>query len=200
MKKFAIKLFLFVFVLPNMTQAQEHKVQIGMQLGNYYSDPNETNLSFGHNLAFNIDYFLSNRFILTTHINYGKSRYYDESYTNVPEWNVQKDNTNSELFDINACLMFGYKYPITQWMSISGSVGVGSFTHKRTYYWDYNQPQWDPFDRELSITDLAFPVKISLGVIPTKHLEIAFVSGFYYEPDYPIVGLYYGPQISYCFY
>ena len=46
-----------IFVTICTTKAQEYKVQIGVQLGNYYSDLNETNLSFGHNLAFNVDYF-----------------------------------------------------------------------------------------------------------------------------------------------
>lgn len=155
------------------------------------------NLRFGHNLAFNVNYFLSKRFILSTYANYGKSRYYDEINSNTPDWNLQKDSTNADLYDINVGLLIGYKLPLTNWMNISGYIGIGSFTHRREYWWDTGQS--NPGIKERTLTDIAFPVRVCLGFIPYKHLELAFIGGFYFEPDFPVVGLYYGPQVSYQF-
>ncbi len=187
---------IFVILVTNSAQAQKKRVKIGILIGNYYSDFNQKHLKHLRNLSFDISYFLTEHLVLTTHVNYGKSRYFDDISSNAPEFNIQYDNTNAELEDICVGLMLGYKLSFTNWMSLTGSAGIGSYTGIQKFYWNYGGEYPDPIQRQYSMTDIAFPVKLSLGFTPIKSIEIAFASGLYLEPDYPIVGFHYGIQLS----
>jgi hypothetical protein len=143
---------------------------------------------------------------LTAHYNYGKGHYYDDIHTQHPDDKLYLNGTNADLIILNMGLLAGYSLPIIKGVNLTGQIGFSQYIATALYIPDrIYAPDWPlgyiPSNYEETLISAAFPVKFTIGFMPTKYLEIGFAAGFYIEPDYhpAIAGVYYGPQISVLF-
>ncbi|MFA9390035.1 MAG: hypothetical protein ACERKD_09525 [Prolixibacteraceae bacterium] len=187
-----ISTLLILLSLSLMTFAQ---VKLGVQTGRYFAN-NYTNIQPGNNICIEVSHLLQEHLIITTQANYGNSRYFntDTNINNVP---TEEGATNADLSTIHVGLMAGYYTNFSKWFSASAQIGVSTYTQESRYPYQYEEFSYAY--AQSSFTDIAFPVKASLGFSAFKDFEIAFVVGCYIEPDYPIVGFHFGPQINLSF-
>jgi hypothetical protein len=196
------------------SHSQDRKIKISLQggyfnIGNYFH-----NVVPEHNAGMDVSYFLSERFFLTAHFNYGRSRYYDNSATTkIPSylstWEYL-DGTNAEMILNNVGLLAGYCLPVNQYINFTGQIGFSQFIKiakdiptvvysPDEYYEDGTYSFEEQYKRSLAFSgrdfaffSAAFPVKFSMGITPFKQLNIGFAkniefgyaAGFYIEPDF----------------
>jgi hypothetical protein len=194
MKK-KVCLFLLL-LLPIVSFSQNNKFKFGVQSG-FYKGTNYDSIQSGNNIAIEFSGKLSKRFSLTTHVNYGWNRYFESERSNHPEAFLYSDGTNADLFNIHVGIIAGYTINLTENMHITGYSGLSTYTERLTYWWDFGEMIIG--HREYSFTTIAFPVKISIGYLLSKNIELGIAAGFYLEPAYPIVGLHAGPKINFLF-
>lgn len=194
MQKIIISLALVM--MTSILQGQNRLMKIGI-LSGFYKGTNYDSIQSGNNIAIEFSGKLSKRFSLTAHVNYGWNRYFESERSNHPEAFLYSDGTNADLFNIHVGILAGYTITLTENMHITGYAGLSSYTERLTYWWDFGEMIIG--HREYSFTSIAFPVKISIGYLLSKNIELAIAAGFYLEPAYPIVGLHAGPQINFLF-
>ncbi|MDR2409222.1 MAG: hypothetical protein LBE13_14060 [Bacteroidales bacterium] len=208
-------LFMIMFVgISVFSHSQDQKIKISLHggyfnIGNYFH-----NVVPDRNVGMDVSYFLSDRFFLTAHFNYGKSRYYDNSAaTEIPSyvstWEYL-DGTNAEMILNNVGLLAGYCLPVNQYINFAGQIGFSQFIKiakgiptvvysPDKYYEDGTYSFEEQYKRSLAFSSrdqaffsAAFPVKFSIGITPFKQLNIGFAkniefgyaAGFYIEPDF----------------
>lgn len=191
MKKNSI--IIILIILPFINQAQ---IRLGVQTGRYITAPEFQNIKTGNNICFELSQILHNNLIVTSHVNYGKNRYYKSDNIDGDE-QVESDLTNANLETIHVGLMAGYFHSFSKWFNASVQIGVSTYTQINEYPFQFND--YSSSYTNSVFTDLAFPVKASIAFQPFNDVEIAFIGGFYIEPDYPLVGLHFGPQLNLTF-
>ncbi|MDR1763192.1 MAG: hypothetical protein LBR64_04460 [Dysgonamonadaceae bacterium] len=218
MKKILILSALFMGISTVMF-SQKNEFKISVQHGYFNAGKAFDRVVPGKNTGLDISYFLTNHFFLTGHFNFGKSDYYETSMTKFPDDRLYRRKgsdlwTNTELIINNIGLMAGYFQPIGKFVNLSGQIGFSQFICTSSQFplrivWaDDEDLSYRMSNADNTRYSAAFPVKFSLGVTPFKrmnigiarNLEIAYVLGFYMEPDYTFfTGIYHGPQLSISF-
>ena len=225
MKKLLLLLFCGFSIL---SYSQDQKFKISLQRGwmsagdIYKLDRSTTNIQqqSGWNVGADISYFITDRFFAGVHFNYGCLVY--DAYVWYPNiissTYVRKNIETSGTMEINNIGLFaGYCLPLSPLFNVTGQIGFAQFIQldaypKMEYIPDerYSEGYHEEIDRSASWNhiDLSLPVKFSLGVTPfkklniglAKNIEIAYVLGWYIEPDYGFfAGIYHGPQLSISF-
>ncbi len=75
-----------------------------------------------------------------------------------------------------------------------GGVGLGIMS--QTMLYPYTEGNSTYF-RQSNWIDIVFPVKLEFDYTISNHLQLGLTSGFFIHPDYPILGYYAGPRLSY---
>ena len=157
----------------------------------------------GANFGGDAGYFITKRFFLTAHFNYGTGKYYEDRRTDFPNDRLYPEtNTNADLTNITMGLMAGYCYPVTAWLNVSAQAGFAQYIEHTHFRVNVIYPEVNhPASMADTFVSASFPVKFSIGFIPWKHLEIGVAGGFYIEPDFAsrITGRYIGPQVGVVF-
>lgn len=209
MNKLRILLLLFACLSAAVAgYSQERKAKFTAFGGPFHAGK-YTNRQHGNAGGFDLSYYINNRFFLTAHFSYGANRFFEDFYSNAPDERMDPvKETNAKVVLNNIGLLAGYRYPITEWMSISGQLGISQFIEAKKYIPVLIQkPEPDDHRDYLRRFDkdwfsIAFPLKISIDFVPCKFLEVGLVAGCYIAPDYRdhmIVGKYIGPQIGFVF-
>jgi hypothetical protein len=194
MKKTTIQIIILLLSI-NLC-AQESRFEIGLQ-GGYYKANDYNKIKPGNNFSADLKYFFTNKLFVSSFANYGKSWYLENKMSNVLSNYDYGNGTNAEIFNIIAGLTIGYQQTIFKVLEVSGQFGIGSYTEKNTYSYQYDEISSGP--HITSFTDLTFPLKVGIGFSITKHLNLSIIGGTNIEPDYPFVGTHLGPRISYVF-
>jgi len=143
--------------------------------------------------GFDFNYYLSDRTILATSYFAGKHRYFDSELSNT-NYGYSDDGTNAEARYNVFSLLVKYKVASTERFSVIPGVGVGIMTHTRNF--PYRENNSESFHTS-SWSDLAFPVSMELNYRLSKRWTAGLMGGFLIEPDFPIVALHAGPQLTY---
>jgi hypothetical protein len=180
---------------------QEHKIKLSFQYGRFNGGNEYKNIQTGNSFGGDASYFVTDRFFITAHFNWGESDYYESYYSNSPEsWHLG-GGANAMLTINNIGLMAGYQLPVTCWINLSVQAGFSQWIEVR--HFPMKSEEVIPYlsDLELTRFSAAFPVKFSIGFPLLKHFEAGLSAGFYIAPDYTpaIAGIYFGPQLSYVF-
>ena len=223
MKKLLLLLFCGFSIL---TYSQEQKFKISLQGGQMYgadiyknkSEAADIEHEKGWNAGVDINYFVTKGFFVGAHLNYGSVLYLTNQEDVVSDTYYRDNGKSSGDMGIeNIGLSVGYCYPLSSFVNITGQTGFALFTHLDQY------PRIEYFPDERFINNIrennnsqykdfrvtaSIPVKFSLGVTPfkklniglAKNIEIAYVLGWYIEPDFGFfAGIYHGPQLSISF-
>jgi len=191
MKNISFLLVVLLFI-PFINQAQ---IRLGIQTGRYIANDYQ-NIQPGKNISFEVSQLLKDHLIVTSHVNYGKNNYF-ETNTNIDYGTIDDDRTNAELSTIHVGLMAGYYYSFSKWLNITAQAGISSYTQIASYPYQFdNNSIWNT---NSVFTDIAFPLKASIGFQPFKDFEIAFVAGCYLMPGSSLLGIHFGPQINLTF-
>jgi hypothetical protein len=167
----------------------------------------------GYNTGLDVSYFLSKRFLLTAHWNYGSNAYYEKNHPKYHDVYPDDGTSNARLRITNFGLLAGYCLPIGEWTNITGQIGFSQYTSAITgFSLPVSYPDLGQSDVATTVDyvfySAAFPVKFSAGIAPFKHLnvgfarniEIGYALGWYMEPDFGFfTGVYHGPQVSISF-
>jgi hypothetical protein len=201
-------LIIILLSLSFLSHSQERKIKLSIQEGYFNAGSNYSHIKPGWNVGGDVSYFLSKHFFLTAHFNYGVNSYYENNLSLYNDLNPHSsDGTNANVIINNIGLLAGYNFPVTSWMNLSGQIGFSQWIEVIDDFLliDHDHLADIPRDGVIQVDkgqiSAAFPVKLSVGFTPWKHIEIGLAGGFYIEPDYkPLwVGFYFGPQLSVCF-
>lgn len=194
MKKLSI-IFLSVLI-SSCAYAQKRNLKLSLSSG-IYTSTNYPNVKSGPGYAFDMSYYITDKIFLASHVNYGGFRYYDDVLSNSPQTFLRLDGTNSFAKSIHVGFQIGYNFKFSNLVDLYGSTGVSSYTLMRTYPFQSDENTWVPI--ESAWTDMAFPVRLGIEFHPWEKISFGIVTGFYIEPDFPIVGFHFGPILSYIF-
>ena len=198
--------FLLAIGLPLFGMTQERQIKLSVQTGWFKANNQYKNMKTGWNCGGDASYFISKRFFIAAHFNYGTGRYYEDRYTKFPDdAGFPRGVLNADLININIGLMAGYQLPITKWLNVSAQFGIAQYVEVTDFLIRVVRPDvldgWTHQNAHRAWVSASFPVKFTVGFMPLKFLEIGIAGGFYLGPDYSpaIVGLYLGPQLSVIF-
>jgi hypothetical protein len=187
--------------------SQGHKIKLSFQYGlfNAHNRVYE-NIQPGKSIGGDISYFVTNRFFITAHINYGSNYYYEDSYSNDPDlWHFD-NRTNAVVVHNNIGLMVGYQQPITRWLNVSAQAGIGQFIEiRKDFPFVLVFPGSGSAPRYYVSTehfDFSIPLKLNISFpVKNQYIEPSISFGCYVVPDYlPFFsGLYIAPQLSFVF-
>ena len=221
-KKLLLLLFCGISIL---AYTQEGKFKISMQggwmtKGNIFSNgekiANYKEL-WGWNAGGDVNYFFTNRFFAGVHYNYGQISYDANLRDPKSDSRFRNDKAQGVMDIINIGLTAGYCFPVSSLVNLTGQIGFAQFIEMDRYPAIVYIPDGGSstgFDERIDYSSASnffsasFPVKFSIGVMPFKKLnaglaknfEIAYVFGWYIEPDYGFfTGIYHGPQLSFLF-
>lgn len=175
--------------------AQESRFEIGLQ-GGYYKANDYNKINPGKNFSVDLKYFFTDKLFISSFASYGESWYLENTMQNVLNDYDYGNGTNAEISNVIAGLTIGYQEKIFKILELSGQIGIGSYTEKNTYSYQYENYS-GPFIT--SFTDLIFPLKLGIGFNVTDHINLGLIGGTNIEPDYPFVGTHFGPRVSYVF-
>lgn len=208
--------FICLFVLLNFSlflYSQERTIKISVHSG-FFQAGDYQNIQPGNNYGIDVSYYLSNRFFLTAHFNYGSNKYYEDSgLTTKSDQSLEyQDATNATKVMNNVGLLAGYYLPVTQWGNLTGQIGFAQIIEiAKAFPVKTYQPDPNIDDRvwhDFTFFSATFPVKFSAGITPfkqlnigfAKNIEIGYAFGFYMSPDLGLfTGIYHGPQLSISF-
>ena len=193
MKKFTIQFFIVLFSAS--LYAQESRFEIGLQ-GGYYKATNDYMIKPGKNLSVDLKYFFTPKIFISSFANYGKSWFLENTLSNVLNDIDYGNGTNAEISNVIAGLTIGYQKKIFKILELSGQVGIGSYTERKTYSFQYEN-HTGPYIT--GFTDLIFPLKLGIGLNVTEHINLGLIGGTNILPDSPFLGSHFGPRVSYVF-
>ena len=220
MKKTLTLLILLTASLSLYSQEQR-RVQISMHSGRFMAGSSEIykNIQPGSNIGMDVRFFLTERFFLTAHFNYGSNLYFENSWlTNAPNSGTGSLPNSDVPFNAtlrmnNVGLLAGYFLPITPWLNARGQIGISQIIEVKD---DFPIEMYHPHLERYALTwrdnaffSAAFPVKFDIGFTPFKRLtdiallrniELGVTAGFYIAPDWGFfMGRYIAPQIAVSF-
>lgn len=188
--------FIITFLATTLSAQGKKDLRLSLSTG-IFNSPYYTNARKREFYNFDFEYFINNRHILSTSFMSGHHRYYDNVLSNnaVP-LNITgyEKNTNSTTNYLTFSVLYKYKLVNTKTFSINIGAGTGIMTQTKTYPFtegnivDFRQSGW---------TDLVFPVRTEFDYKLSNHFQIGLIGGFFIHPDYPILGYYAGPRLSY---
>lgn len=164
--------------------------------GGYYKANDYNIITPGNNLAVDLKYYFTCNFFASSFASFGENSYLGNTITGILNTNDYGSGTNAEISNIIAGHTFGYHQKIFSIIEISVQAGIGSYTQINTYSFHYKN-HIGPY--QTAFTDFAFPFKAGIGVSLIKNLKLGLTGGSNFLPDYPFVGTYTGPRISYAF-
>lgn len=191
MKK--INLALITLLITIFSFGQDKKdlgisLSIGKLSSPYY--PNAKARGF-QNVDF--DYHLTGRQILSANFNDGSHDYYDNVLSNTA-FPLYEKGTNAHAYYRTFSILYKYKVLNKKVFSAAVGTGLGTMTHTRRY--PYSQGNSYYF-MQSSWTDLVFPVRLELDYKISNHFKLGLISGFFIQPDYPVLGYHAGPRLTY---
>jgi hypothetical protein len=144
--------------------------------------------------AFDFDYHLTKRQILSANFNSGAHRYFDDILSN-SNWITYGDGTNSDAEYKTFSILYKYKVLDKTDFSATLGTGAGIMTHSRRYpyrmsttSYSFNQSVW---------SDLTFPVRLEFDYRLSKQFKFGLIGGFFIHPDFPILAYHGGARLSY---
>jgi len=205
MKKIIVLALLTVSLF---SYSQEQRTQISVNSGIFIAD-NYERIQLGHNFGINVSYFLTERFLLTAHWNYGQNRYYDWGNNISGQIVCHPCRLNATVQMNNVGLLVGYFHSVNQWLNWKAQIGVSQLinVHRRyplrVYQPDPNNPNAIIHYVDNVMYSMAFPVKFDVGFTPFKrmrNIELGLTFGFYRNTNYGRnVGVYLAPQFAVSF-
>ena len=104
------------------------------------------------------------------------------------------DNTNALGEELHAYAMAKYRFIEWKGFSVQAGAGIGLLNQQLDYPYSHN-PGISNTTEKASFTDIEFPVSLEAYYLFRKRFGIGFKAGGFIEPDFPIVGIYIGPQL-----
>lgn len=190
-----MKIFWLVIMLisPVLVQAQQRSYDIAVSYG-VYNSPDFKNSNPKKYFSADFDYHLSRRLTISSGFKIGRFAYYDDVRSNDPLSVITIDNTNALGEELHAYALVKYKIVEVKGFALQTGVGVGLLNQQLDYPYSYN-PGISSSTQSASFTDLEFPVSLEGYYLFRNRLGIGFKAGGFIEPDFPIVGIYIGPQL-----
>jgi hypothetical protein len=194
MTRLTFSSILTFFVLTTFGQEKKDlaiSVSTGIMNSPYY-DNSHSRVFAG--VAF--DYHISKRKLLSANYLAGSHDYFDNTLSNTPasSYLVNPKGTNARAFYNTFSVSYKYKILDHSNFSIVPGVGAGLMTHRRDY--PYTEGSSLIF-KTSSWSDLVFPITLDMNYKLTNVWQIGLTSGFLIHPDFPILGLHFGPKLSY---
>lgn len=187
----AVLLFLFVGLI---CQAQQ-----GFKLGasvTSYSTPYYKNSISQFGSSFDMSYSITNNLFIGTHVNFGKFNYCMKAIEELDE-NVEQIGTNTTANALHLGLLLGFNTRFGSIFNLSIATGASSYTEL-----DKLPCVEVPSGLELenkTTNQLAIPVRAGMDIYLWSGFSIGLITGLYYIPDYPIVGVHFGTSLNYTF-
>jgi len=203
----------FLLLVALSAYAQERRTQISVNSGLFRAGNQSEykNIQTWYNFGIDVSHFLTERFFLTAHWNFGKNHYYEGySRTNIsndhPRYSFRFPGpTNSIVKMNNVGLLAGYFHPVSEWMNWRAQIGISQFIETRRFpfrkYPPYSGSGFNDITRvDATIFSMAFPVKFDVGLTPFKRMrnvELGLTFGFYMMPEWGFfTGTYLAPQLA----
>jgi hypothetical protein len=192
MKQFSFSLILALLVLSSA--GQEKKDLVLSVSGGVMSSPFYNGSKSGPFYAFDFDYHLSKRSMLSVNYFEGTHHYFDNILSNDPMGTVKSDGTNA-IADYHIFSVL-YKYHFINSKLVSANIGLGAGIMTLSREYPYTTSTGSSY-RESTYSDLVFPVRMEVDYKISTNIRLGLIGGFHITPDYPILAYYFGPRLGY---
>ena len=182
-----------LLIFPFFCQAQQRSYDIGVSYG-IYNSPSFKNSNARKYFSADFDYHLSTHLTVSSGFKLGRFAYYDDIRSNEPASVWRADNTNALGEELHAYAMAKYRFIEWKGFSVQAGAGIGLLNQQLDYPYSHN-PGISSTTEKASFTDIEFPVSLEAYYLFRKRFGIGFKAGGFIEPDFPIVGIYIGPQL-----
>lgn len=181
--------------------AGEKRAKITAQ-GGYYVAYDYNDVVPGENFSLDFSYMLNGMVSIGQHMNFGRTRYFENERSNFAEYNVKSDGTNADILVIQAGLTLGFTYPLSKFIGFSAQTGVVTYSETIMYPAIGNtalgEELWLGYKQETR-TIFTAPLIVSMQYIASDIFEIGFRGGFYISPGESLIGKHFGPHAVFKF-
>jgi hypothetical protein len=182
-----------LLIFPVLCNGQQSSYDIAVSLGAYNS-PSFKQADGKKYFSADFDYHLPRRFTISSGFKIGRFAYYDDVRSNDPTSVWGANNTNAQGEELHAYAMVKYMLVNLNGFTLQAGTGIGLLNQKLEYPFT-NTPGIGSFTEQASFTDLEFPVSLEGYYLFRNRFGVGFKAGGFVEPDFPIVGIYIGPQL-----
>ncbi len=179
--------------------AGEKRIKVAVE-GGYYRAINYDKITPGWNIGLDLEYMINGQFSVINFYNFGKNRYFEGEKSNNPSFGMKADSTNADISTIHAGFMVGYTVPLSRTITFSAALGISVYNERLEYpvLVDGGLQLESEYKKDARILP-AIPVKVGFQYIAAKWLDVGIAGGLSYCPGQPIIGLHFGPELTFKF-
>ena len=173
-------------IAPLAVLAQTKTYDVAISYGGY-TTPVFKQSQFKGYFSADFDYHLTNRWTISSGFMKGEFGYYDDIPLKLAN-GTYSDKPNSTGFDLHGYAMAKYSLVATPRFTLQAGAGVGFFTGRLAYIYEGN-------NYEASFANIEFPISLEGYYLISGKIGLGLKAGCFAQPDFPIRGLHFGPQI-----